>query len=840
MRTFLAIAVVCTAVATASAKIVETPQSFRNPVVYADAPDPSVCCDGTNYYMVTTTMHFMPGAPIMRSSDMIHWKIVSHVFPRIEDHPAFSLEDPSGRTMYGQGQWATSIRYHKGKFYIWFVCNGFRGFIYTADRAEGPWRLLSRPQYRHDGSLFFDDDGRAYVFHGNGSVSELADDLGDFKDGGLNRTVVVRDEDEQALLEGSSVFKENGWYYLMMISMKWGEEGRFRREVCYRSRTLDSSGWEKRILIETPFDGHGGVGQGGVVKGPDGKYHAIIFQDRGGIGRTPNYLPVCWEDGWPMLGFPGADSKALGVKSGAARIVPNDVSKPYPDISGICRSDDFGDKELAQVWEWNHNPVDSAWSLSARKGWLRLKTPRAVPNLFLAPNTLTMRMAGPACTGVVKMDVSGMKDGDRAGLAAFQSDSAVLQVAMDGGKKRIVMTEERMKMDSRTRTVIGDDVKEVESTPLEGNAVWFRVRANFRAGQDWAETDWSADGKTWNRIGSRMPLRFDFTRFFTGSRFGIFNYATKASGGHVDVDFFDFSCEEHEGVSKKGWPLDAKVLDNVLVSQLDCGGWGKNVDKSKPFDAKKREKTLSRKGHSDSATIDNGATTTEIRYLLRYHGATKDPAALASAEKGLGWLLASQLPSGGWPQFPSRMKGYWTQITFNDNAMRNVLSLMHDADRGQGEFAALPESLRKACGAAFGKGLDCVLKCQIRVDGRPTVWCQQHDRETLAPVGGRAYELPSFCSQESAEMALFLMTLENPSPAVRAAIDGAVEWFRKARLEDGRWARFYDLKECRPLFCDRSGVPKRSIDEIDPERRKGYSWFNTKGEQVLRKAESRK
>jgi len=291
--------------------------------------------------------------------------------------------------------------------------------------------------------------------------------------------------------------------------------------------------------------------------------------------------------------------------------------------------------------------------------------------------------------------------------------------------------------------------------------------------------------------------------------------------------------------SKKDWPLDEKVLDNVLISQLDCGGWGKNMDKSKPFDAKKREKVLSRKDHADSATIDNGATTTEIRYLLKYNAQKPDSSALASAEKGIRWLLASQLPNGGWPQFPERKKGYWTQITFNDNAMRNVLLLLREASRGEGDFAVLPEELRQACGKAFEKGLDCTLKCQIKVDGKPTVWCQQHDRETLEPAGGRAYEFPSFCSQESAEMVLFLMSLDNPSPEVKAAIDGAVEWFRKSRLEDGTWARFYDLKECRPFFCDRTGEPKRSIDEIEPERRKGYSWFNKKGAMVLKKADKK-
>lgn len=285
------------------------------------------------------------------------------------------------------------------------------------------------------------------------------------------------------------------------------------------------------------------------------------------------------------------------------------------------------------------------------------------------------------------------------------------------------------------------------------------------------------------------------------------------------------------------WPLEPAVLDNVLVSQLDCGGWGKNADKSKPFTEKKRAKYLADKAKSQSATIDNNASTTEIRWLFAYYAQTKDSAALAAAEKGLKWLLDAQMENGGWPQYPGRTKGYWIEITFNDNAMRNVLQLVRDASLGQDDFAVLPSETRARAREAFKKGLDCVLKCQIRVDGKPTVWCQQHDRTTLKPVAGRKYELASFCSQESAEMVLFLMTLDDPSPEVKEAIAGAVEWFKKTRLEDGRWARFYDLEECKPFFCDRSGVPKRDVKEIDPKRQKGYSWFNKKGEQVLKKAE---
>ena len=286
-----------------------------------------------------------------------------------------------------------------------------------------------------------------------------------------------------------------------------------------------------------------------------------------------------------------------------------------------------------------------------------------------------------------------------------------------------------------------------------------------------------------------------------------------------------------------GWPLEDSVLANVLDSQLDCGAWAKNIDKRKPFDESRRAKIAAARGDAESATIDNNATTTEIRYLLRHHREKGDAASLKAAEKGIDWLLSTQLSNGGWAQFPHRTKGYWIQITFNDNAMRNVLELMRDIADGVAGMDAVGAERRAKCRRALEKGIDCVLRCQIRVDGKPTVWCQQHDRETLKPTGGRAYELASFCSQESADIVLFLMALDNPSPEVAASIEGAVRWFEKTRLPDGKWARFYDLEECKPFFCDRDGIPKRDISEIDRERSMGYAWFGTKGADVLKKYE---
>jgi beta-xylosidase len=151
-----------------SAQAIAAGPSYRNPAIFADCPDVSLCCDGKYYYMVSTTMHMVPGAPVMRSKDMLRWEMVGYVFDRFDFAPEFSFEDPNGKTAYSGGQWASSFKYHKGKFYCYFISNGHGGFLYTADKAEGPWKLHSREPFMHDASLLFDDDGKVWVFHGDG------------------------------------------------------------------------------------------------------------------------------------------------------------------------------------------------------------------------------------------------------------------------------------------------------------------------------------------------------------------------------------------------------------------------------------------------------------------------------------------------------------------------------------------------------------------------------------------------------------------------------------------------------------------------------------------------
>lgn len=570
MKKLLTIMLLYALAATVNAQL-----AYRNPVINADVPDVSVCKVADTYYMISTTMHLMPGAPIMKSKDMVNWEIISYVFDRIDDGDRYNLID--GQTVYGQGQWASSLRYHMGKFYVWFTANGApgKGFVFCADKAEGPWKLVARPPHMHDASLFFDEDGKIYLFTGSGgcSVVELDENFQP-KTNGLNKKIVdgsLDDEERGALLEGSSVIKHNGKYYLCMISMKWGTEGRVRREVCYRADNI-AGPYEKKVILETPFESYGGVGQGCLVGDDqsDQNWWALIFQDRGGIGRVPCALPVTWVDGWPMVGeFTGKINTAIKESKGdnptgnirldkRAYRTPSDLSKRHPSVKGIIGSDDFDQLPIDEnggyharnglnlYWQWNHNPIDEAWSLTERPGFMRLKTARVVDNMQVAPNTLTQRMAGPQCSGAIKIDVSNMADGDICGLAAYNGDSGVLRVVKKGKKLALQCTEEKSVF-NQTRGVERVDVEVIEEVPLKFKGkktdpqyVYLKVNGDFNPGRDMASFSYSLDGEQWTTIGRETPMQFDYRRHFMGTKFAVFNYATKSTGGYVDVDWFKF------------------------------------------------------------------------------------------------------------------------------------------------------------------------------------------------------------------------------------------------------------------------------------------------------------
>ena len=289
-----------------------------------------------------------------------------------------------------------------------------------------------------------------------------------------------------------------------------------------------------------------------------------------------------------------------------------------------------------------------------------------------------------------------------------------------------------------------------------------------------------------------------------------------------------------------------QVVENVLLYQFPSGGWPKNTDMARPLSDAAKKRLAERR--RDESTIDNSGTYTQLRFLARAHSATNDERVREAFLKGLDWLLAAQYDSGGWPMFYPPREGYYTHIDFNDNAQTGVMMLMDDVAKGGTPFELVDADRRKRAAAAFAKGIDCILKCQVVVDGKRTAWCAQHDEKTFAPAPARAFEPISLSGHESVGLVRCLMRVDNPSPEIIAAVQGAVAWLDSVKIDgirvvrvqtpEGRdravekdadappiWARFYEIGTNRPIFTGRDSVVRYNYSEIERERRLGYAYY---------------
>ena len=303
-----------------------------------------------------------------------------------------------------------------------------------------------------------------------------------------------------------------------------------------------------------------------------------------------------------------------------------------------------------------------------------------------------------------------------------------------------------------------------------------------------------------------------------------------------------------------------RIADNVLLYQRNTGGWPKNREMASVL-TEQGELKLRRDKSKNDSTLDNGATHTQLRYLAKVHHATRMERFGQAFLRGLDYLLEAQYDNGGWPQYYPDASGYARHVTFNDGAMVGVMTVLRDVAKQNPPYAFVDENRRRKAKAAVQKGIDCILKCQIVVDGKKTAWCAQHDEKTFVPRQARSYELPSISGSESVGVVRFLMGVDRPSPEIVEAIQGAVAWFDEAKLEGIRqirkedksrpkgwdkvvveyasappmWARFYEIGTNKPIFCSRDGILKATLAEISYERRTGYSWLGYYATSLLAK-----
>ena len=309
----------------------------------------------------------------------------------------------------------------------------------------------------------------------------------------------------------------------------------------------------------------------------------------------------------------------------------------------------------------------------------------------------------------------------------------------------------------------------------------------------------------------------------------------------------------HENVmrQKPEWYDSAEaraVADSVIQYQSPQGGWPKSTDLARP---PRRPEDIPPPGGGRANSLDNDATTLPMAFLARVAHATDESKYRDSFLRGVDYLLAAQYPNGGWPQFWPLRKGYYSRITYNDGAMIRAIKILRDVAGGQPPYDFVDASYRKRASVAVARGIDCILKTQIKQGGKWTAWCAQHDEKTLEPAWARSYEPPSLSGAESVGIIRFLMSIEEPTPEIVAAIEGAVVWFRSVamkgvrlesiRRDDGReerwlvpdpdapplWARFYELGTNRPLYLDRDSVFRYDFAQIGYERRSGYRYHGT-------------
>lgn len=499
-------------------------QIIKNPVINSDFPDLDVIRVDDAYYMISTTMYYYPGAVILRSFDLVNWEIYTHVFDVLENVPSEMLQGESHS--YGRGMWAASLRYNDGKFYVFFTAyETGKSFLYISDDILGPWDKKTYQGVYHDASILF-DEGKAYLVYGNKELhlKEFLPDFSDFNTKGMDKIIVVDNDNCGLFSEGAHFYKINNKYYIFCIH--WPKYGAGRRtEVVYISDSIDGE-YEAHTVFDEDCGYHNcGIAQGGIVETPDGDWYAMLFQDRGAIGRSPYLIPVTWDGYIPV--FHNPNEYPVEIKSTR----PDHVYERLYTPILFARLNDEEDRTIAHQWEWNHVPDNSLWTRT--NDGISIVSGKISANITQAQNILTQRMMGPKSSMSVCVDASMLKEGDYAGLVSFIGNYAYVGISREIGRYFLVVSTKDTKAVNKDMVFYLPSVEEIR-VPFDGNVVEFKITADFTDMNDKIELYYRKNKRWMKLFEQKTNFALDF---FTGCRFGLFLYSTKRIGG--EATFFD-------------------------------------------------------------------------------------------------------------------------------------------------------------------------------------------------------------------------------------------------------------------------------------------------------------
>ena len=517
--------------------------TYRNPILNADYPDVDIERAGDTYYLITSSMHYVPGMTIAESHDLVNWRLVGHVFDKLTWHPDYNWDRMKGAAF---GVWAGDLAFHDGTWFCYFIDTRHGLYVSTAKDIHGPWTearlLLARERWTDPAAFWDDESGQAYLVCNYGHAPDTAprDEnqvrMFRLRPDGLALADAGREIYRGAGVEAAKIYKRDGRWYVFLV--KWmphpGTAHRDRKQLVLRGPSPYGP-FEERIVMEMGNGVNRPACQGALVQAPDGSWwfsHQLVQEDersggrRGGAsygGRPQCLVPVRWEDGWPVM---GEDPDGNGIGNTVIR-----HRKPvdgFP-VSAPQTDDTFDAPRLGPQWQWHHNPRDTHWSLTERPGWLRLKA--AVPvndgGFWNAANTLSQRLMGTTRgVATARFDLAGMRPGMRAGFCHHSGQFALLgvRVAADG-----------------TRRIEFDRNGEVTAGPEPAGDVLF-VRTVIDGPR--ARYAYGYDGKQWTDLGDWFPLVFGRWK---GDRLGFYCWNDTADTGHLDVDWFTYDYDGPKG-----------------------------------------------------------------------------------------------------------------------------------------------------------------------------------------------------------------------------------------------------------------------------------------------------